>query len=113
MVVTTSGKDRIRDLIGSDNPKFVLGSGTTTETSADTLMAGSIGATLGTGSSTLFTNQMQFEYLLSATTSNGNNMSEFGFFVSNGSTMLTRTTFTALEKIASEQWEIITILDIL
>lgn len=97
MVLTTTGKNAIRDVIDTAKDQGQMGTGTTAELESDTGLETAVAASLANLTSSTADKQLVLSYLLDSTTANGNDMTEFENRVSSG-TNLNRVTFAAISK---------------
>jgi len=97
MVVTTTGKNAVRDLIDTGKDKGQLGTGTTAELETDTSLETAVAATKVALTSSTADKQLVLSYDLNSTTGNGNTYGEFENTVSS-ETNLNRVTFATFTK---------------
>jgi len=107
MVVTTVGRNAVRDLIGTSKDYGELGTGTTAENESDTGLQTPVVATQASLTSSITSKQIVLSYQLNSVTGNGNTYTEFQDTISSG-TNLNRVTFAGVEKTSAIEIQIST-----
>jgi len=111
MVVTTTGKNTIRDLIDAGKQKGQLGTDGTAALESDTGLGTAVAATLVDLSSSTADQQLILDYTCSSILGNGSTMQEFENRLGAG-TNFNRVIYTSLAKTSSIEINISTILTI-
>jgi len=107
MVLTTTGKNAIRDLMNTAKDFGEMGTGTNTAVPGDTALQTAVAATQTALTSSTADKTLILDYSLNSTTGNGNTLSEFRNTLSSGTT-LNRVTFAGIQKTSSIEVEIST-----
>jgi len=108
MVLTTQGKNFIRDLIDADISQGQLGTDNTAPNATDTGLISPVAATLKTVTTTTADKQINIEYSLATTDGNGNTYQEFETRVTLGG--INRVTFVGIPKTSTIEMNVITTL---
>lgn len=98
MVVTNTGKNRIRDLVSNDIYETTLGTGTTSADVGDTALQTPDATTTATPDQTSGNKLINSKHILLSTIGNGNTYAEIGIFVNNGTVLLSRAVFPDFNK---------------
>jgi len=107
MVLTTTGKNAIRDLLETAKDQGQLGTGTNAALPSDTGLQTATAATLANLTASKSDKIVVFSYTLNSTTGNGNTYTEFENRISSG-TNLNRVTFAGIQKTSSIEIEVST-----
>ena len=107
MVLTTTGKNAIRDLMNTAKDYGEMGTGTTAPTPGDTGLVSAVSATQAALTSSTADKTLILDYTLNSTTGNGNTLTEFQNTISSG-TNLNRVTFAGIQKTSSIEVEVST-----
>lgn len=109
MVLTTTGKNGIRDLISTAKDFGEMGTGTNAPQPSDTTLQTPVTATQTALTSSTADKTLILDYTLNSVTGNGNTLTEFRNTISSGTT-LSRVTFAGIQKTSSIEVEISTTL---
>jgi len=97
MVVTTTGKNAVRDVIDTAKDQGQVGTDSTAELETDSGLGAGVAATKVNLTSSTADKQLVLSYSLNSTTGNGNTYREFENMISSG-TNLNRVTFASVVK---------------
>ena len=103
MVVTNTGKNRIRDLIAQDSYNASFGTDNTTPTVDDTDLIAKDSNTTHDVVATTSDRTVNIKHILLSTDANGVTLKEFGVYLNNGADLLDRVVFPDLDKTSSEE----------
>lgn len=103
MVAVKGLKNWLRDQLASSIGNGEYGTGTTDATEEDTDLQTAVGATLKAVTTTKTDRQVEFTHQLTTAEGNGNDLSEFGIFLDDG-TLLARVNFAPVTKQSTENW---------
>jgi len=107
MVITTTGKNGVRDLINTGKDYGQLGTDTTAELESDTGLIAGVSATQQSLTSATSDKQIVLSYTLNSTTGNGNTYGEFENTISSG-TNFNRITFATFSKTSALEVQVST-----
>ena len=107
MVLTVTGKNKVRDLMDTNKDYGELGTSATAEKESDTGLLAAVAATQVSLTSSTAGKQVTFTYELNSVTGNGNTYQEFQNTISTG-TNLNRTTFAGVAKTGAIEVQVIT-----
>ena len=108
MVLTTTGKNEIRDAIDSALSQGQMGTDTTAASPADTGLGSAVASTLQSLTTTKTDKQITVNYELNSTTGNGNTLTEYENRTSSGN--LNRVTFAGIAKTSDLEVNVVTTL---
>lgn len=100
-----AGKNRIRDLIGTDASYGVWGTGTTAVTESDTALTTSVTASSAAISVSKTDKQVLIDHNLDANTAVGSTLTEFIIELNSASNPLLKKVLSGLTKLSTEQWQ--------
>jgi len=96
-MITTTGKNSVRDMIDTNKDYGQLGTDSTAPTEGDTGLGTAVAATQQSLTASKSDKQITLSYELDSTTGNGNTYAEFENTVSTG-TNFNRVTFAGIQK---------------
>jgi|3_EtaG_2_1085321.scaffolds.fasta_scaffold04199_2 hypothetical protein len=108
MVLTTQGKNLIRDLIDADLSQGELGTDNSAPSETDTGLGTPIAATIKSLTTATTDKQISMEYTLDSVTGNGNTYTEFENQVAGGG--INRVTFAGIAKNSAMELNVVTVL---
>lgn len=103
MVVSDTGKNRIRDLVEADISEVKLGTGTTAATAGDTDLETEVAVSAATPTKTKGNKLINVQHILLSTVGTGTNYTEIGVYMNSGATLLSRSVYPAYSHTASLQ----------
>ena len=108
MVLTTTGKNAIRDEINSALTNGQMGTDSTAPVPSDTGLGTPVSATQLAVTTSTADKQITTTYNLNSTTGNGNTLVEYENQIGTGNSNLSRTTFAAISKTSDIEINVVT-----
>jgi len=105
MVLTTTGKNAVRDLLNTNKDFGQLGTSTTAPLPSDTGLISGVSASQQALTSSTADKTLVLSYELNSTTANGNTYAEFENTINSG-TNFNRVTFAGIQKTADLEIQI-------